>query len=159
MIWCFSFKNECSVVMCILQVSNGEEGVVKVEARKNWNGMYVYRATCLRVGEVAVTLSVGNKPSADLPKPVEASSTVKVVCAHPDRVKLATGHQDKDCPLAGKTGRLAGLAYQDLHVFANVFDSQVGCPLRIPGFKDCFTLLCFTLTTFVNSTTTLYCWY
>ena len=110
-------------------MSLGEEGTVKVEARKNWNGMYVYRATCLRLGGSSVTLSVGNRPSADLPKPVVSTSTVQVTCAQPDRVKLATGHQGKDCPLAGRTGRLAGLAYQQLDIYANVFDSQVQIPI------------------------------
>ena len=78
------------------KVSLGEgddESVVKIDAKKNWNAMYVYRATCLKLGSVSATLAVGNLASKDLPMPAVSTSTVEIVCAQPDRVKLTTQHQ------------------------------------------------------------------
>jgi hypothetical protein len=45
---------------------------------KESGGVYVYSVTCLGVGESILTLTVGNKKSATLPRPVTRSSTIKV---------------------------------------------------------------------------------
>jgi hypothetical protein len=51
---------------------------VQVSGVKESGGVYVYSVTCLGVGESMLTLTVGNKKSATLPRPVTRSSTIKV---------------------------------------------------------------------------------
>ncbi len=51
---------------------------MQVSGVKESGGVYVYSVTCLGVGESMLTLTVGNKKSATLPRPVTRSSTIKV---------------------------------------------------------------------------------
>jgi hypothetical protein len=55
-----------------------QDKLVRVSGVKESGGVYVYSVTCLGVGESILTLTVGNKKSATLPRPVTRSSTIKV---------------------------------------------------------------------------------
>ncbi len=52
--------------------------------------IFVYDVQCLRLGEVELTLSVGNVKSKTLPQPMVAKSTVKVVCREPGKMVTTT---------------------------------------------------------------------
>ena len=70
-------------------VTSEDENMLKLTSLKEWGGaVYVYSLECLQLGETVVTLSVGNKPSSSLPKPVVVSSTVKVICGTPASIHL-----------------------------------------------------------------------
>ena len=109
-----------------IAVDQGQDQSVEIRSQRSWpSGLYVYKATCLKLGEARVTLTVGNRPSEDIVKPQVSTSTVTVVCAQPDRVKLKAANQEKDCPLAGRTGRIAALSHSHLTILTSVYDSQV----------------------------------
>lgn len=55
------------------------------------HGTFVYEVKCLKLGSTSVTLTVGNRASASLPKPVKVSSSVTVFCGEPDKLELQVG--------------------------------------------------------------------
>ena len=61
-----------------------------------------------------------------MPHPVILSSTVKVICAEPDRLQLEASPERPEgpCPLMAKNGRVAALCYEDLLINVSVFDSN-----------------------------------
>lgn len=106
-----------------------DEGLLDISKRlMTPSGLFGFNVFCTKLGETELTLKVGNKKSVSLPKPVGAQSTVKVVCAEPDRIQLeADVRQPEDlgipCPLMARTGRVAALCYEDLSVDVTVYDS------------------------------------
>ena len=57
---------------------SGDEKLVRVAGVKESGGVYVYQVTCLGVGETTVSLTVGNRQSPSLPRPVHQTSAIKV---------------------------------------------------------------------------------
>ncbi len=107
-----------------------DANLVEADERKVASGgIYVYRIVCNKLGETDMTLKVGNKQSPVLKTPVEAQSTVKVVCAEPDRLQLEANPErpqgySTPCPLLAKTGRVSVLCYEELPINVTVFDSE-----------------------------------
>jgi len=92
-------------------------------------GLHVYKVTCLSVGDTTLTLTVGNKPSSTLPKPVKVASTMSIICSKPHTITLQAsipGPSDASlppCPIQASQGRQAAQAYLDLQIFVTVKDA------------------------------------
>lgn len=83
--------------------------------------VFAFEVTCLKEGNTAITLEVGNRRSGTLQRPMVASSTVEVECGRPDNLELVpvvpqpTGTTN-ECPLSVRLGgaRIPVLCYEDL---------------------------------------------
>ena len=111
------------------QLSSEDEKLIKFSnIKENGSGEYVYEVECLQLGETTLTLSVGNKPSSSLPKPVVASSSVKVVCGTPASIHLTPLiHAPQGlppCPAAARAGRIATQAYRNLDIGVSIRDAS-----------------------------------
>ena len=82
----------------------------------------------LNVDLFFLLFSVGNKPSSSLPKPVVASSSVKVVCGTPASIHLTPLiHAPQGlppCPAAARAGRIATQAYRNLDIGVSIRDAS-----------------------------------
>ena len=103
-----------------------QETTIEVKEQKSNAGIFVYQVGCNQLGESEVELSVGNPGSHSLPKPMTSTSTVKVICAEPDKLHLEANPDRPDgftCPMIAKTGRISVLCFEDLKINVSVFDS------------------------------------
>lgn len=86
--------------------------IIKVEPvidRYRFNkDLHVFRIGCNQYGEVALTLSVGNQPSAMLPNPSTSQSSVRIICTKPDSIQLKPRLKDT-CPLNDMTNLIETL--------------------------------------------------
>eukprot|EP00090_Calanus_glacialis_P028973 TRINITY_DN4645_c0_g1_i5.p1 TRINITY_DN4645_c0_g1~~TRINITY_DN4645_c0_g1_i5.p1 ORF type:complete len:1790 (-),score=673.65 TRINITY_DN4645_c0_g1_i5:326-5671(-) len=93
------------------------------------NSLHVYKVTCLAIGDTKITLTVGNKPSSTLARPVKVSSTMTIICSKPHTISLLPsipGPTDTTlppCPIQARQGRQAAQAYLDLKVLVTIKDA------------------------------------
>jgi len=92
--------------------------------------LHVYQVTCLAVGDTKISLTVGNKPSSSLPRPVKVTSSMTIHCSKPHTISLAPSIQGPSdislppCPLPAKQGRQAAQAYLDQKILVIIKDSS-----------------------------------
>ena len=107
----------------------GDQALVDVEPVNN-NNLHVYKVTCLSVGETKISLTVGNKPSTSLPRPVKVTSSINIICSKPHTISLQpkiAGPEDSSlppCPIQARQGRRAAQAYLDLQILVTIKDSS-----------------------------------
>merc|ERR1711892_23969 len=106
----------------------GDQSLVTVSPVTH-NSLHVYKVTCLAIGDTKLTLTVGNKPSSTLAKPVEVSSSMTVICSKPHTISLLPsipGPSDTSlppCPIQAMQGRQAAQAYLDLKILVTIKDA------------------------------------
>ena len=71
------------------EVESADQSVLTTARLASSGDSLVWKVRCLTAGETEVTLTVGNRPSASLPVPVVARSSVKVSCAVPHTLSLS----------------------------------------------------------------------
>jgi nuclear pore complex protein Nup210 len=88
--------------------------------------VYIYRIVCRKLGEVGVALRVTNRPSAGHCTGSVSTATLKVRCAKPRYVSLASELKvaDSSCPLNVNSEKLVTQNYRQVELLVTVKDEH-----------------------------------